>query len=83
MSKKRFQFSIKRGIIPIIYIMKVGVFMSEVERIISNVNATMEMENMPLTDDDKDMLKSCLEGKVMFDDMLNSLISAFSREKVM
>lgn len=63
--------------------MKVGVFMSEVERIISNVNATMEMENMPLTDDDKDMLKSCLEGKVMFDDMLNSLISAFSREKVM
>lgn len=63
--------------------MKVGVFMSEVERIISNVNATMEMENMPLTDDDKDMLKSCLEGKVMFDDMLNSLVSEFSREKVM
>lgn len=59
--------------------MKVGVFMSEVERIISNVNATMEMENMPLTDDDKDMLKSCLEGKVMFGDMLNNLISEFSR----
>lgn len=59
--------------------MKVGVFMSEVERIISNVNATMEMENMPLTDDDKDMLKSCLEGKVMFGDMLNNLVSEFSR----
>lgn len=83
MSKKLFQFLIKRGIIFIIDIMKEGVFMSEVERIISNVNATMEMENMPLTDDDKDMLKSCLEGKVMFDDMLNSLVSAFSREKVM
>lgn len=83
MSKKLFQFSIKRGIIFIIDIMKEGVFMSEVERIISNVNATMEMENMPLTDDDKDMLKSCLEGKVMFDDMLNSLVLAFSREKVM
>lgn len=63
--------------------MKVGVFMSEVERIIENVNATMEMENMPLSDDNKSMIRSCLEGRVLFEDMLSSLVAKYTHEKVM
>ena len=57
--------------------------MSDIDRIIENVNATMEMENMPLTDDNKAMLRSCLEGRVLFEDMLNDLIVKYTREKVM
>lgn len=57
--------------------------MSEVERIIENVNATMEMENMPLSDDNKSMIRSCLEGRVLFEDMLSSLVAKYTHEKVM
>ena len=57
--------------------------MSDIDRIIENVNATMEMENMPLTDDNKSMLRSWLEGRVLFEDMLNNLIVKYTREKVM
>ena len=63
--------------------MEKGLFMSDIDRIIENVNATMEMENMPLTDDNKSMLRSCLEGRVLFEDMLNDLIVKYTREKVM
>lgn len=35
----------------------------DIEKIISNVNATMDMEGMPLTEDDKKELRACLEGK--------------------
>ena len=57
--------------------------MSDIDRIIENVNATMEMENMPLTDDNKSMLRNCLEGRVLFDDMLGNLIAKYTHEKVM
>lgn len=57
--------------------------MSEVERIIENVNATMEMENMPLSEDNKSMIRSCLEGRVLFEDMLSSLVAKYTHEKVM
>lgn len=57
--------------------------MNDIERIITNVNATMEMENMPLTDDNKLMIRKCLEGDILFDDMLNSLINKYSHSKVM
>lgn len=56
--------------------------MNDIERIINNVNATMEMENMPLTDDNKSMIRMCLEGNALYDDMLNSLIIKYSHDKV-
>lgn len=56
--------------------------MSNVERIIDNVNATMEMENMPLTNENKLLLKSCLEGQISFGDALNNLISKYTHESV-
>ncbi|MCD7854873.1 MAG: hypothetical protein LUG66_04570 [Clostridiales bacterium] len=54
--------------------------MSDVERIINNVNASMEMENMPLIAEDKDLIKSCLEGKISFGDTLNDIVSKYTKE---
>lgn len=35
---------------------------------INDINATMRLEGMPLTVDDKDMLRRCLEGESTFDE---------------
>jgi hypothetical protein len=61
--------------------MKAGVFMSEIERIICNVNATMEMENMPLTADNKQMIRNCIEGVKSYEETLSTLISRYSHER--
>ena len=53
--------------------------MSEIDRIIENINATMSMENMPLTEGNRTMMRSCLEGRLSFDDALNSLIAKHTR----
>ena len=47
--------------------------MSDTERIIANVNATMAMEGMPLTNDDKMRIRDCLEGKKALMRRLRSL----------
>ena len=39
----------------------------ETRKIIDEVNATMSLEGIPLTNDDIEMLKKCLEGKSSFD----------------
>ncbi|WP_155849097.1 antitoxin VbhA family protein [Candidatus Stoquefichus massiliensis] len=39
----------------------------ETRKIIDEVNATMRLEGMPLTDDDLEMLRKCLEGESTFD----------------
>lgn len=39
----------------------------ETKKIIEEVNATMRLEGMPLTDSDKDMLRRCLEGDTTFE----------------
>lgn len=38
-----------------------------VEKIIENVNATMRLAGMPLTTEDKEMLRRCLEGESCFE----------------
>jgi len=35
----------------------------QIDERIKKVNGAMALENMPLTQDEKDMLKSCLTGK--------------------
>lgn len=37
------------------------------KKIIDEVNATMRLEGMPLTVDDKEMIRRCLEGESSFD----------------
>lgn len=55
--------------------------MSENERIIANINASMDMEGMPLTVEDKNRLISCLSGEISFDDAVDSVIKEFKRRK--
>lgn len=38
-----------------------------VRKIIEDVNATMRLEGMPLTTEDKEMIRRCLEGESSFE----------------
>lgn len=55
------------------------IILSETERIIANVNATMSMEGMPLTDADKRRIKDCIEGKSSFDDEIKKLVEYYKK----
>lgn len=48
--------------------------MSENNRIIKNINATMSMENIQLLKVDKERLKKRLEGKVSYQDAIDKII---------
>ena len=56
--------------------------MSENERIIANVNATMDMGEMPLTQEDKERIRECLEGKVNFQDAVELLVKKYKQKQV-
>ncbi len=57
-----------------------SVNMTDNERIIENVNATMSMEGMPLTKEDRDLAARCLEGKLDFGDAIASLVKKYSQK---
>ena len=48
--------------------------MKDVEKIIGQVNGTMAMEGMPLTEQDKDRLRECITGKTSYDEMVRRLV---------
>jgi hypothetical protein len=48
--------------------------MKDVEKIIGEVNGTMAIEGMPLTDQDKDRLRECITGKTSYDEMVRRLV---------
>lgn len=48
--------------------------MSEIERIVKEVDSSMSMEGMPLTNDDKNRIKVCLESSEDFKKTLSALI---------
>ena len=56
--------------------------MSENDRIIENINATMTMENMPLLQEDKQRLKECLEGSVSFEEAVEVLLRKYTHSQV-
>ena len=47
---------------------------ANVENIIENINFTMDMEDMPLTEEDKSRLRTCLNGKKDINDVLQETI---------
>jgi hypothetical protein len=47
-----------------------------IENIIENIDFSMEMEDMPLTDEDKNRLRGCLSGK---DDINRVLLETIKR----
>lgn len=57
--------------------------MSETDRIIENVNATMSMENMPLHAEDRKRMRECLEGKKTFQETIDLLIKKHTHKQVL
>lgn len=54
--------------------------MSKIDKIIENINASMCMENMELSQEDKDRLKECLEGTKSFQDEIEKLIKQYTKK---
>ena len=55
------------------------ILMSDTERIVENVNASMAMEGMTLTDSDKKRITDCLTGKKSYEDTMKELIELYSK----
>jgi hypothetical protein len=51
----------------------------DAERLIGEVNGTMAMEGMPLTDEDKERLRTVLRGEVTADEMVRRLVAKHRR----
>lgn len=48
--------------------------MSEIERIVKEVDSSMSMEGMPLTTEDKNRIKVCLKSSEDFNKTLSALL---------
>lgn len=48
--------------------------MKDLEQIVQEVNSSMAMEGMPLSEDDKDRIRSCLRDDRAFEKTLKSLL---------
>lgn len=48
------------------------------EKIIDEVNGTMAMEGMPLTESDKVRLRECITGKTSYDKIIERLVQKHS-----
>ena len=57
--------------------------MSDIDRIIENVNATMSMENMPLHDEDRERMRECLEGNKSFQETIDILIKKHTHKQAL
>jgi hypothetical protein len=51
----------------------------DIENIVKNIDFTMEMEDMPLTEEDKSRLISCLNGKTDIQKILNETIKKHTK----
>jgi len=46
----------------------------DTENVIENINFSMTMEDMPLTNEDKNRLRDCLNGKLDIDKIIQEVI---------
>jgi hypothetical protein len=51
-----------------------GFMLCDVENIVENIDFTMKMEDIPLTDEDKNRLRDCLNGGGDVDEILQRVI---------
>ena len=49
----------------------------EKEKIIANVNGTMSMEGMPLTEADKQRIHDILDGKITAEEAIQNIIAEY------
>lgn len=52
---------------------------SDAERILANVNASMTMEGMELTESDKKRITDCLMGTRTYEDTIKELVRAYKK----
>ena len=50
----------------------------DMENVVKNIDFSMTMEDMPLTNEDKKRLRDCLNGKVDVDEILREVIKKHS-----
>ncbi len=53
----------------------------EIENRIARVNATMAMEGMPLSEDEKNVLRDIFLGKVSCDEVIKELVEKYKQEE--
>ena len=53
--------------------------MSDAERIVANVNASMAMEGVTLTEEEKNSIKDCIEGTKSFDEEIKKLVEYYKK----
>ncbi|MCL1928893.1 MAG: antitoxin VbhA family protein [Treponema sp.] len=53
---------------------------ADIDYIIDNVNFTMAMEDMPLTAENKNQLRKCLEGELDIDELIAKIITKYKKE---
>jgi len=46
----------------------------DIENVVENINFSMTMEDMPLTNEDKNRLRDCLNGKLDIDKIIQEVI---------
>ena len=54
----------------------------DVENIIENIDFSMKMEDMPLTNEDRDRLRGCLNGTIDIDNILQEIIKKHTLSEV-
>ncbi len=52
--------------------------MRDIEQTVREVNGTMAIEGMPLTDEDKERLRSILRGEISYDAAIRAIIDKYS-----
>ena len=57
--------------------MQRGVIMRDIEQMIREVNGTMAIEGMPLTDEDKENMRAVLRGDISFADMKKKILTEY------
>ena len=54
--------------------------MKDVEKIIGEINGTMTLSSMPLTEEDKERLRMCITGEASADEMVKQLVEKYSQK---
>lgn len=53
----------------------------DIRKIINDVSATMRLEGMPLTIEDKEILRQCLEGKSSYENERAKIFQEIKQQK--
>ena len=56
---------------------KAGVIMRDIEQKINEINGTMAIEGMPLTEKDRENMRAVLRGEVSFSDMKQQILAEY------